>query len=113
MNTFDPAKCFNCKWNRDSKCILTTSCRYEAIANSIECTIDPRPSVLHTQSGGDHYLNMPVQPIQFIHANDLDFMSGNIVKYACRHQNKNGAADIRKIIHYAQLILELQYGEPL
>jgi hypothetical protein len=29
----------------------------------------------------------------------------------CRHQAKNGAQDIKKAIHYLELILELQYGE--
>jgi hypothetical protein len=43
--------------------------------------------------------------------NGLDFLQGNIVKYATRHKDKKGAEDVRKIIHYAQMILELQYGE--
>lgn len=64
-----------------------------------------------SQVGGDHYKSFAIQPIEFIHANNLDFLQGNIVKYACRHKNKNGADDVRKIIHYANLILQLQYGE--
>lgn len=67
-------------------------------------------SALDTQEGGDHYKSMAIQPVEFINANGLDFLQGNVIKYACRHKNKNGAEDVRKIIHYAQLILELQYG---
>ena len=63
-----------------------------------------------TQVGGDHYKGMAIQPIEFIHANGLDFFQGNMVKYAVRHKSKNGAEDLRKVIHYAQLALELQYG---
>ncbi len=63
------------------------------------------------QVGGSHYKSMAIQPAEFIHANSLGFFEGNIIKYACRHQSKNGAQDIKKIIHYCQLILELQYGE--
>ena len=63
------------------------------------------------QVGGEHYKSFAIQPIEFIHANKLDFLQGNIIKYACRHKSKNGAADVRKIIHYAQLILQLEYGE--
>lgn len=67
-------------------------------------------SALNTQAGGDHYKDCAIQPIQYIHANGLDFFQGNIVKYATRHKAKNGAEDLRKVIHYAQLALELQYG---
>lgn len=67
-------------------------------------------SALEQQCGGTHYRNMAIQPIEFIHANGLDFFQGNIVKYATRHKAKNGAEDLRKVIHYAQLALELQYG---
>ena len=66
---------------------------------------------LELQVGGNHYKNLKIQPIEYIHANGLDFLSGNIVKYASRHQCKNRAEDVRKIIHYAQLILKLEYGE--
>lgn len=67
-------------------------------------------SALDIQTGGSHYKDCAIQPIEFIHANGLDFFQGNIVKYAVRHKTKNGAEDLRKVIHYAQLALELQYG---
>lgn len=68
-------------------------------------------SALETQVGGNHYKDLKIQPIEFIHANGLDFLTGNIIKYATRHRKKNGAEDVKKIIHYANLILELEYGE--
>ena len=49
--------------------------------------------------------------VEYISKNKLDFLEGNIVKYISRHRKKNGAEDIRKVIHYAELILELEYGE--
>jgi hypothetical protein len=64
---------------------------------------------LNTQVGGSHYKDCKIQPIEFIHANNLGFMEGCIVKYAARHKQKNGAEDIKKIIHYANLILKLEY----
>lgn len=64
-----------------------------------------------TQVDGDHYMAMPIQPVEFIHKNNLGYCEGNIIKYTVRHQNKGGARDIRKIIHYAQLILKYHYGE--
>jgi hypothetical protein len=68
-------------------------------------------SSLETQEGGSHYKDMKIQPLEFIHANNLDYMQGNVVKYITRHKAKNGAQDVRKALHYCQLILELQYGE--
>ena len=52
-----------------------------------------------------------IQPVLYIQANDLDYLQGNVVKYISRHKVKNGAEDIRKAIHYCQLILEMQYDE--
>lgn len=66
-------------------------------------------SALDKQIGGSHYKNLAIQPIEFIYANDLGFIEGNICKYAARHKNKNGAQDVEKIIHYAKLLLQLDY----
>lgn len=66
---------------------------------------------LKEQVGGSHYKDLRIQPIEFIHANGLGFSEGCIVKYISRHKQKNKAEDIRKIIHYAKLILKLEYGE--
>ena len=68
-------------------------------------------SPLDIQEGGSHYKGCKIQPIEYIVANNLDFMQGNIVKYITRHKNKNGAEDIRKIKHYCDLILKLEYDE--
>ncbi len=62
-----------------------------------------------TMIGGEHYL-LPIQPVDYIHANNLTFMEGNVVKYVTRHRTKNGAEDVQKAIHYCQLILKLEYG---
>lgn len=66
-------------------------------------------SALDNQIGGSHYRELTIQPIEFIHANGLGFIEGNICKYAARHKNKNGAQDVEKIIHYAKLLLQLEY----
>ncbi len=67
-------------------------------------------SALDKQEGGQHY-KTSIQPIEYIHANKLGFIEGNIIKYITRHKDKNGAEDIRKIIHYCELLLELEYKE--
>ena len=67
-------------------------------------------SALDIQEGGCHYKELKIQPIEYIHANSLDFFQGNIIKYATRHKSKHGVEDLKKVIHYAQLAIELQYG---
>ena len=57
-------------------------------------------TALETQQGSNHYKSLSIQPIEYIHANNLGFMEGNVVKYITRHQAKNKADDIRKVIHY-------------
>lgn len=68
------------------------------------------PQILATdkQEGGSHY-KTAIQPVDYIHANSLDFFEGNVVKYVTRHKKKNGAEDIRKAIHYLEMILQFQY----
>lgn len=65
-------------------------------------------SALDTQVSGNHY-KMPIQPVEFIHKNNIPYLEGNVIKYTCRHKSKNGKEDILKAIHYLQLILELEY----
>lgn len=66
-------------------------------------------SALSTQEGGDHYKNMNIQPIEFCQKNQLNFCESNVIKYVCRHKNKNGAQDIKKAIHNLRLLLEMEY----
>lgn len=68
-------------------------------------------SALNEQAGGNHYKDLAIQPVEYIYKNQLPYLEGNVVKYVTRHKSKNGAEDIRKAIHYCQLILELEYGE--
>ena len=72
---------------------------------------DARGSALSRQAGGDHYKKLTIQPIEFCMANKLNACETNIVKYACRHRDKGGVEDVEKIIHYAELLKELVYGE--
>ena len=59
------------------------------------------------QIGGKHY-KLPISPLKFILANKLNFVDGNIVKYAVRSKDGERLEDkYNKIIHYAELGKEL------
>lgn len=66
---------------------------------------------LSSQVGGQHYKDMAIQPVEFIHANNIGYLEGNVLKYIVRHKAKNGEQDVRKALHYCQLILKMQYGK--
>lgn len=60
---------------------------------------------LSEQVGGGHYKGMKIQPVEFILANELGFCEGNAIKYICRYKQKGGVEDLKKVIHYAQLLI--------
>tara|TARA_R100001443_G_C3311729_1_gene167902 strand:- start:347 stop:574 length:228 start_codon:yes stop_codon:yes gene_type:complete len=47
-----------------------------------------------------------IQPLDYIQANKLDFLEGNIIKYLTRYKNKNGVEDLIKAKKYLDLIIE-------
>ena len=65
---------------------------------------------LEKQVGGKHYKNFRIQPAHFINENKLLFAEGNAIKYICRHQTKGKEEDIKKAIHYLEMILERDYS---
>ena len=65
---------------------------------------------LEEQVGGKHYRAMKIQPAEIINENKLQFAEGNAIKYICRHSVKGKEEDIRKAIHYLEMILERDYS---
>lgn len=68
-------------------------------------------SALDHQEGGDHYKNLPIQPIEYITRNEIPYLEGNVIKYVTRHATKHGREDLLKARHYIDLILEMRYGQ--
>tara|TARA_R110002153_G_scaffold101365_1_gene237541 strand:+ start:1491 stop:1874 length:384 start_codon:yes stop_codon:yes gene_type:complete len=63
---------------------------------------------MDTQVGGDHYKDYVIQPLEFITKNNIPFIEGNIIKYITRWKDKNGVEDLKKVIHYTQLLAQLE-----
>lgn len=61
---------------------------------------------LKTQVGGNHYRDLPIQPIEFIVANDIPYREANVIKYVTRWRSKNGVEDLRKARHYLDMLIE-------
>lgn len=65
------------------------------------------------QEAGNHYKDFPIQPAEFCQRNRLNWCEANVVKYTARHAKKNGLEDLRKAMHYLELLAEFEYGAPL
>ena len=65
-------------------------------------------SALEKQINGDHYKSLTIQPVEYIHANNIPFLEENVIKYVTRWRNKNGIADLEKAKHYIELLIELE-----
>lgn len=76
-----------------------------------ETETSSKTSAFDTQEGGSHYKGFAIQPTEYIHKNGIRFIEGNIIKYASRHREKNGAEDIKKIKQYCDMLLEMEYGD--
>jgi hypothetical protein len=63
---------------------------------------------LKKQVDGDHYKDMPIQPVLYIHSNGIGYFEGNVIKYVSRWRAKNGIADLEKAKHYIELLIELE-----
>ena len=66
-------------------------------------------SALDQQIGGDHYKELAIQPVEYIHANSIPFIEGCIIKYATRWRDKGGLQDLQKIIHFTHMLIDLEF----
>lgn len=65
-------------------------------------------SALEKQVSGAHYKALPIQPIEYIHANGIPFAEGSVIKYVTRWRDKGGIADLEKAKHFLELLIELE-----
>lgn len=67
-------------------------------------------NALDHQTGGDHYKDGAIEPIQFATAHKMPAADYSVFKHIFRHRSKNGMEDVMKAIHYGQIILQEEYG---
>lgn len=64
------------------------------------------------QLGGKHY-QLPIQPWDYVLANNLGYCEGTAIKYLTRWKNKGGIEDLRKAIHFIEKLIEFERNRPL
>ena len=92
-------------------CLHFTDClEYTHDLNKLQeihmTTTNPNP--LDVQVGGSHYKDLKIQPVEYIHANNIGYMEGNVIKYVSRWRAKNGIKDLEKAKHYIELLIQLE-----
>lgn len=87
--------------------------RDEKIGYGIPMNASVVISALDKQVGGNHYKQFPIQPVEFINANNLSYMQGNVIKYVVRYPFKNGIADLEKAKHYIEMLIEFERNKQL
>ncbi len=89
--------------------MLCNTCQpYGTCGGGNNCPMFFPKTALDKQVSGDHYKDKAIQPIIYIHANNLGFCEGNVVKYITRWKEKNGIADLEKAKHYIELLIEME-----
>lgn len=100
--------------DKSEKCadveVSSFSDAFPKINNDLEYS-DP----LDVQVEGDYYKQGGIQPIEYIHSNKLGYIEGCVVKYITRYKFKNNGKDcikdLKKIKHYIDLLIKLEYGQ--
>lgn len=68
-------------------------------------------TALNRQEGGNHYEDLAIQPVEYIHRNGIGYCEGSVIKYVTRWRNKNGVEDLRKARHFLDLLIEMETRE--
>ena len=63
-------------------------------------------------TGPGHYKDKPMQVWDYVVANNLGYLEGNVVKYISRWRQKGGVDDLRKAKHYIEKLIETALDEP-
>jgi hypothetical protein len=78
---------------------------YVEFANDPQVAEFKKNGTMATQVDGNHYVKCAIQPLDYIMANKLGFVEGNIVKYATRWQDKDGVVDLKKARDYLDKLI--------
>ena len=81
--------------------------RFELTGRAPKPDAKSTPAFLDPILQPHHYSRFVIEPITFILANKLPFNIGNVVKYACRYDAKNGVEDLKKAKRYLDIQIEM------
>jgi len=67
---------------------------------------------MSVQHGGNHYKDVPpgYQPIEIGEVLNLSPAEYSVLKYLLRYKKKAGLEDLKKMMHFGQILMRMQYG---
>lgn len=60
------------------------------------------------QHGGQHYKKQAIQVWDYVTANNIPYLEGNVIRYISRWRDKGGLQDLLKAKHYVEKLIELE-----
>lgn len=66
---------------------------------------EEKRNVYKQQTGGSHYQDLKITPIEYAMANKLDACQFSVVKYVTRFRNKNGIEDLQKAKDFIDMLI--------
>lgn len=78
-------------------------------SESKETQENQKSTALNSQVGGNHYLNLAIQPAEYAEFNNMPPLIAETLKYITRFEWKGGEQDLNKAIHCLELYKELRY----
>lgn len=78
----------------------------DKIISEVEAAIAKGKAQKADTTNPSHYSRWKIEPLDFIMANNLDFLRGNIIKYIMRYDAKGGIDDLKKARVYLDKLIE-------
>ena len=72
---------------------------------------DEMRNVYKQQTGGTHYQNLKITPIEYAMANNMNPCEFSVIKYISRHRWKNGKEDLLKAKDFIDMLIAYEYGD--
>tara|TARA_R100001510_G_scaffold45804_1_gene42543 strand:+ start:1687 stop:1992 length:306 start_codon:yes stop_codon:yes gene_type:complete len=88
------------EWNKASKTV------YGKLNHPNDTATAAPKGAIQRQVGGDHYKKFKIQPLEYALENGLGICEHAVVKYVTRWSDKNGIEDLRKAIHYLEILIQ-------
>lgn len=68
--------------------------------------VHPSDAAMKRQVGGNHYKKFKIQPLEYALDNELGICEHAVIKYITRWKDKGGVEDLRKAIHYIEMLIQ-------
>lgn len=88
--------------------ILLEADDLEAVGDHTPAPSPPQGDPVHRPH---HYARFEIEPVEFIMKNGLPFAIGNVIKYCCRWDAKDGIQDLKKARRYLDMEIKRLEGD--